>query len=136
MPHNRTPKPGSKWYLPKYEYRHVAAFCLTYNEMRKKLAELNGWHSHPLDGMPHGTTVSSPTENEALERMKLQQKIMLIEQATLMCAGKTLYLPMLLAITRDDTPLWKLKQDYYVPMGKNQFSTMKRQIFYTIAKQL
>lgn len=136
MPHNRSPKLGAKYYLPKAEYKYVVSFCLTYDELRKKLVQLNGWHSKPLDGMPHGTTKTNPTEAEALERLKVSQKIMLIEQAVLECAGKDLYRPMLFAITKEDIPLWRLKQDFGMKMGHNQFSDLRRKIYFTIAKHL
>lgn len=136
MPHNRSPKKSNQWYLPKAQYKYVVSFCLTYDELRKRLVELNGWHSRVMDGMPHSNTKSNPTEAEAMERLKVSQKIMLIEQAVLEVAGKELYRPMLFAITKEDVPLWRLKQDYGVKMGKNQFSDLRRKIYFTISKYL
>lgn len=137
MPHNRSPKPTAKWYLPKAEYKYVVAFCMTYDELRRRLVELNTALKSPeMDGMPHGTDVSNPTESIALQRLKVSQKLMLIEQAVLECAGSKLYRPMLTAITRENMPLWKIKLDFDVEMGHMQFSNLRRQIYFTIAKHL
>lgn len=137
MPHNRSPKPGAKWYLPKSQYKYVVAFCMTYDDMRRKLVELNAVLKSPnMDGMPHAAGVSNPTEVIALERLKVSQKVMLIEQAVLECAGSKYYRPMLTAITKDNMPLWKIKLDYEMEMGINQFTTLRRQIYFTISKHL
>lgn len=136
MPHNRAPKLGAKWYLPRNEYRYVVAFCLTYKDLRQKLQDLNGWHSHDMDGMPRGSGTGDPTQREALERVKIQTKLDIIESCVRECAGEKLYRPMLIAVTRDDMPLWRLKMDFEFEMGSRQFSNLRRKIYYKISKEL
>lgn len=132
MPRNRIPKRSSKWYLPKYEYRMVVNFCLSYYSVRERLAGLGGIRAQALDGMPHGTDTSDPTAREALQKIRLQEKIALIEGTVREVAGDYLYQPMLAAITRDDITIDQILARYRVPMGRNQFLELRRKIYFTM----
>lgn len=132
---DRSPRPGARYYLPRNEFKYVVAFCMTYYELKIKLME-TGSRSHELDGMPHGTNVGNPTESEAIKRVGIESKIKLIEDTVRDCAGDVLYKVMLSAVTEEDMTLPKLKAIYDVPMGKNQFSMLKREIYWRIAKAL
>lgn len=135
MPKNRAPKPGAQWYLPRNEFRYVVAFCLTYYDLKTKLMEM-GSRSRELDGMPHGTTVSNPTESEAIKRLAIESKIRIIEDAVRECAGEVMYKGMLSAITEEHMTFPQLQMMYDLPLGKNQFWMLKRKIYWRIAKTL
>ena len=136
MPHNRSPKPGSKYYLPKYEYKTVVNFCFQYQDLKTKLDALDGQHAVVNDGMPHGTDTSDPTFSEATKRMEISEKIDVIEKTTKSCAGSALYPFMLMAITDETCTYNYLRQNYDIPMGHRQFSELRRKIYYNIAKRI
>jgi len=135
MPHNRAPKQGSKFYLPRAQYRYVVAFCLTYNDLRLKLIDLDGRHSHENDGMPHGSGTSDPTGREGIRRLETTRKIELIEETVREVAGPYMYAAMLASVTSEIT-YDQLRARYNLPIGRNQFSVLRRKIYWTIEKAL
>ena len=132
MPRNRIPKRSSKWYLPKYEYRMVVNFCLSYYSVRERLAGLGGIRAQALDGMPHGTDTSDPTQREAMLRSWLTDKIVLIESTVREVCGDMLYQPMMMAVTRDDVTIDQIMARYSVPMGRVQFINLRRKVYWTM----
>lgn len=145
MPHNRTPKPGSKYYLPKYKYRTVVNFCLQYHELKDELRSIDGWHSGNNDGMPHGTGTSDPVANDAIRRQEIQKKIDIIEESVRECVTG-IYKPfqpyVMKSITTDyigyhylDT-MFQINSSFEVPMTKNKFSELRRKVYYTISKKI
>ena len=132
MPRNRIPKPSSKYYLPKYEYRTVVNFCLSYHSVRERLAGLGGIRAQALDGMPHGTDISDPTARDALVRARLSDQLHLIEGTVRDVCGDYLYRPMLMAITQDDITLEQIMARYSVPMGRTQFINLRRKVYWTM----
>lgn len=135
MPHNRAPKQGSKFYLPRAQYRYVVAFCMTYNDLRLKLLDLDGRHSHEQDGMPRGSGTSDPTGREAIRRADTTRKIALIEDTVLECAGQAMYAGMLASVTSEIT-YDQIRARYNLPISKNAFSVLRRKIYWTIEKAL
>lgn len=136
MPRNRIPKPSSKYYLPKYEYRTVVNFCLSYWAVREKLAGMGGIKAQAMDGMPHSTDVSDPTQREALQRLRLKEKIEIIETTVREVAGEYLYYPMLISITKDDITIEQIMARYQVPMGRRQFIELRRKVYYEMSHKL
>lgn len=136
MPRNRIPKPSSKYYLPKYEYRTVVNFCLSYWSVRERLAGMGGVRAQPLDGMPHGTDLSDPTAREALIRGWLNDKIQLIEGTVREVCGDVLYQPMMMAVTKEDITIEQILARYSVPMGKKQFINLRRRVYWELAKHI
>lgn len=136
MPRNRIPKPSSKYYLPKYEYRTVVNFCLSYWSVRERLAGMGGVRAQALDGMPHGTDLSDPTAREALIRGWLNDKIQLIEGTVREVCGDVLYHPMMMAVTKEDITIEQILARYSVPMGKKQFINLRRRVYWELAKHI
>lgn len=136
MPHNRTPKPGSKYYLPKYKYRTVVNFCLQYHELKDELRSIDGWHSGNNDGMPHGTGTSDPVANDAIRREEIQKKIDIIEESVRECVTGIMQPYILKAITTEYVGYQYLNTMFNIPMGKNQFSDLRRKVYYTISKKI
>ena len=136
MPHNRIPKPNSKYYLPKYEYRTVVNYCLSYWSTRERLASMGGIRAQALDGMPHGTDLRDPTQREALVRMWLHDKIELIETTVRDVAGDVLYEAMMASVTRDDITMEQIIARYSVPMGRKQFINLRRKVYWELAKHI
>lgn len=136
MPHNRTPKPGSKYYLPKYKYKTVVNFCLQYHELKDELKAIDGWHSGSNDGMPHGTGTSDPVANDAIRRAEIQKKIDIIEESVRECVTGIMQEYVLKSITTEYVGYQYLDSMFNIPCGKNQFSDLRRKVYYTISKKI
>lgn len=145
---HRTPGKNSKWYLPKWEYRTVVAFCLQYKDLKKQRDELKSLIGQDVlkgvsyDGMPHGTGVGDPTyqymvKKEAqLNKLRLtEQKIAIIESNVNLVSRELNYW-MLKAITEEDATYDKLRYEDGMPLPKNAYSCMRREIYYRISKDL
>lgn len=136
MPRNRVPKQSSPYYLPKYEYRMVVNFCLSYMDNKSRLANMGGVRAQVLDGMPHGTDLSDPTQREAFIRSWLQAKIDLVESTVRDVCGDTIYPAMLVAVTRENITIDQIMALYGVPMGRKQFIELRRKVYWTMSKSL
>lgn len=136
MPHNRSPKPGSKYYLPKYKYRTVVNFCLQYHELKDELRSIDGWHSGNNDGMPHGTGTSDPVANDAIRRQEIQKKIDIIEESVRECVTGIMQPYILKSITTEYIGYQYLNTMFNIPMGQRQFSELRRKVYYHIAKKI
>lgn len=134
MPHNRCPKKGSKYYLPKYEYKTVVSFCLQYPELKKKLRNFDGFHSIVNDGMPHSNNISDPTANDALIRLEIQAKIDLIENTIRKETG-ILYQWMIQGIT-DEQVTYDMLRAQGMPLNRNEYSLIRRKVYFEISKHL
>lgn len=134
MPHNRAPKKGAKYYLPKYEFKTVVSFCLQYPELKQKLRTFNGFHAIVNDGMPHGNTTSDPTANDALMRSEIQAKIDLIEQTIKKETG-ILYPWMIQGIT-DEKITYDMLRAQGMPLNRNEYSLIRRKVYFAISKHL
>lgn len=134
MSHNRAPKPSSKWYLPYDTYKYVVSFCYAYKDMVRKLEDLDGKHAHVQDGMPRGTETGDPTSKEAIRRVKLQQKIDIIEGAVI-DTDPFLYDWLLEGVTVRHITYSDLEAKK-IPCGKNEYSNLRRQVYYRIAERI
>lgn len=155
MRHNRAPKPGSRYYLPKATYHFVVQFCLSYNEMKSRINTLTvqlseetvmGVSAYTMDGLPHGTGTSDPTAQEAtslletrerLEREldRLKHKTALIEHMTLQEVGKEMYPFVLEGITSEGATMARL-QAKGMPVTQHVYADMRRKVYYAISKVL
>lgn len=136
MAHARAPKPGARYYLPKYTYRTVVNFCLRYYELKDELKAIDGFRSSENDGMPHGTGVSDPTSGDAFKRAEIQQKIDIIESSVRECVTGILQPYILKSITIEYVGYEYLRTVHNIPIGKNQFTELRRKVYYKIAQKI
>ena len=132
----RTPKPGARYYLPKYQYRTVVNFCFQYRELKDQLQALDGWHSKGIDGMPHGNGTSDPVANEVIKREEIIRKIEIIENAVRENTNDVMYPYMIKGITEEECTYNYLANVLRIPMGKNAYTVLKRKIYYDISKYI
>lgn len=148
MPSGRLPSPKSKWYLPPDTYRSVQYFCLSYMELQKEIIELSDEidrigliSGQALDGLPHGTDTTDPTQKQAMKRRELVKrrdkalrKMRIIERAVeeSCFTGRK---AMLLAVT-SNLSYERLKLTHGCPYGKNQFGRMRQQIYWRVAQKI
>lgn len=137
MPHNRTPKKGSKWYLPPYRYKTMVNFCLDYKRMRKELAELSVLSGVNYDGMPHGTTPGDPTARTGERAALLSGKIDMIEQCVRNATSDypVLYEYILAGVT-DDRATYKTLRNRGIPLNEKGFSDRRRRVYFMLSDLL
>lgn len=135
MPHNRMPKPGAKYYLPKYTYKTVTNFCLQYQELKDELRALDGWHSGRNDGMPRGSNTSDPTYSDAVRRVEIAKKIKLIEDTVKECSGY-MYPMMIKGVTEETVTYAVLRDLYGLPLSHREYSLLRRKIYYKLSKRI
>lgn len=136
MAHNRTPKPGSKYYLPKYRYKTIVNFCYQYNELKDELRAIDGWHSGSNDGMPHGSGTSDPVASDAIRRAEIAEKIDIIESAVRENISSVMQPYVLKWITDDHCNLDYLHTVMRCPLGKNQMVDLRRKVYFAISKKI
>lgn len=109
-------------------------FCLAYTNNKRKLQTLGGVRAQALDGMPHGTDISDPTQREALIRAWLQGKVDLVEHSVAEATNgiPILYQPLLMAVTERKMTIDQIMARYRVPMGKKQFLRMRRRVYFLV----
>lgn len=135
MSHNRAPKPGSKWYLPYNTYRMVVDFCYTYGEMQDKLKDLDGQHAIVRDGMPRGNEMRDPTERDGIKRAELTRKIDIIE-SSVRETSRSFQTWLLNGVTNRDLTYTMLRDLYGLPCGKNEYSKMRREVYWRVSEKL
>lgn len=149
MPSGRLPKEGSKWYVPPHTYQMVQHFCLSYMEMQREIVDLSNQidsiglvSAQALDGMPHSTEATDPTERQAILRKELidrrndkLRKLRIIERAVeeSCFTGRK---EMLWAVTNKNMTYERLRALHGCPYGKNQFGRLKQQVYWRIAQKL
>lgn len=135
MPRNRCPKPGSKYYVPKQKFKTVVAFCLSYDELKAELKDLDGRHSKKQDGMPRGSETSDPTSKEAEARIKVENKIKLIEETVMECSGHVLYPFMMMAVTKEEIG-WAWLEANQIPVHRTTYIELRRKIYFEMSKRI
>ena len=125
---------GSEYYLPPSEFRLVAAFCMNYGEFKKKLAWLDGQRAMTYDGMPHGTDVTDPTFKVAEKRVRIQEKIDLIE-STVREVAPEIYEWVLIGITTTASYDY-LRSRLNIPCSKQYYGKRVHRIYYEIAQKM
>lgn len=114
-----------KYGISKAKYRELMYFCMQYHEMKDKIEY--GMHSIDADGQPHGNSIGSPTETQAIQNEQCAHSIHIIEESAKE-ASPELWKYILQSVT-DGTAY-----DYMdVPCGKNQFYNHRRKFFYRLS---
>ena len=135
MPRYRVPRPGSKYYLPKWQYKTVVSFCMQYWELKTRLASVQGLRAVNYDGMPHGTSTSDPTYQSAVQSAEAARKIEIIENAVKR-AAPDMYDWILKSVTEEDMTYEKLRYELGMPCGKNLYAKLRRLVFWYVSKEI
>lgn len=138
MPNNREPSIKDEFYLPKYQYRTAVNFCYQYKELKAEYEATDGQRGMVYDDMPHGSGTSDPAFIIGAKRAELAKKIELIEQSVLSACGsrRALYRLVLLGVTDESMTFNRLKAVYNIPVNKNQYTRIRRAIYWTVAQKL
>lgn len=135
MAHFRTPGPRSKWYLSKYKFHMTANFCLQYKELKAEASDIAGLKAVSYTGMPHGSGVGDPTARQAERIAEASRKVDIIERNVRIVSGE-LYYWLLRGITEEDMTYDKLRYEEGMPLSRNYYSSMRREVYYRIAQEI
>lgn len=135
MPHFRTPGPNAKWYLSKYRFRTVANFCLQYRELKAESQDISGIKGVTYTGIPHGSGVGDPTARQAERIAEASRKVEIIERNVKLVAGELSYW-MIRGLTEENMTYDKLRYEEGMPLPRNYYSQMRREIYWRIAQEI
>lgn len=113
-----------KYGISTERYRELHHFCRQYVEWKEKVNY--GLMAVNSDGMPHGTNVSNPTEQQAFKNEKYLDNILLIEN-TCIEADVEIWTYLLKNVTEGKT-----YEELCVPKGRRQFYDSRRKFFYML----
>ena len=116
----------SDYHISRARYNELKYFCMQYYEKKQKLAHAYSLPEIKNDGQPKGNHVGNPTERQAIDNMKLQKEIELIEQ-TAKEADEEISRWLLMNITEG------IAYEYLdVPKARKQFYESRRYFFYLL----
>lgn len=139
MPLKRDPCRKDPFYLPKYQFRTAVNFCLQYKDLKAEYATMDGRRGMIYDDMPHGTGTTDPTMSVAEARMRISNKIDIIEGAvkTVSCySSKRIATHLLLAVTEEGMTYKELQEKYKIPVDRPSFSRYRRMIYWIVAQKI
>lgn len=113
--------------ITKEAYRELEYFCLQYEKKKRSLSECYSLRSPVCSDMPRSGGTGNPTAKQALNAIKLQKDLCLIEQ-TAIEASRELY-PYLLKNVTDRSMTY---EKMAVPCGRRQFYEYRRLFFYLL----
>lgn len=113
-----------KYEISKERYRELLHFCRQYNEWKSRTNY--GLTATSVDGMPHGSSISDPTVQQALKNEKYSTNINLIEN-TCKEADSEIWKYLLRNVTTGIT-----YEEMQVPRGRVQFYNSRRKFFYML----
>lgn len=111
----------------------LKAFCLQYDEKRSKI--IYGIQGVDYTRNDHGSSISKPTERQALENSRLKYDCEMIEEAAEL-TSKELAPFLLKSVTQDLTyELLEFDEELgRIPVGKTDFYGYRRRFFYYLQK--
>lgn len=132
---------GSKneWKLGKHEYYTAYHYAMQYTEWKDRLRTLtDSVAAIVTDGQPHGSSTGNPTENLAIKRAELTEKMRVVEEtakaATTDCDWMYIYL--IRAVT-DENVTWRyLRQVMGIPCGKNVYYNHRWKFYYLLSQKI
>lgn len=138
MPKIRAEKTG-KWVIGRHEFYAAYHFALQYPEWCDRLKVLtDSVGAIQTDGMPHGNMVGNPTQNLAIQRAEISQKIELVESAAKEATSDCdwMYDYLMRAVTSEGITFVYLKTVMEIPCGKDMYYDRRRKFYYLLNKKL
>lgn len=115
--------------ISKQRYKELKAFCRQYGEKKDKIKY--GLSAVVQDGMPHGNTVGSPTERQAIINAQYTRDVAMIEECAIR-ANPSIWRSILRSVTEGKPYEAVLVDPDYgtIPYGKTDFYGYRRLFFY------
>lgn len=120
----------SRYHLSKHRYLELKHYCLQYPEWRDRVRELTDICSSTFE-TKGSNWPTSETERLALERIRLKNRIELVEK-TAMETDQSLWFYILQGVTEDRTYTY-LRNVMDIPCGKNMYYDRYRAFFWRLS---
>lgn len=117
----------SKYHLSKHRYLELKHFCLQYPEWKEQLKAITELSAIDIGRLGSGQ-ISNETERIAFERLKLQNRINLVER-TAMETDKSLWFYILTGVTEERSYEY-LRQVMGMPCGRNVYYERYRAFYW------
>ena len=136
MPNVRTPRPSSKYYLPKHRYLTAYHYALQYQEWKDEYRSIgDDGAGLQIDPQPHGTKTGNPTETKAIRRAELKDKFSLIESICEKVAPE-IKMWLLRGVTVEGTSYIYLRQMMRIPCGRDYYYDRRRAFYYELSNEI
>lgn len=127
----------NKYWISKHRFYEIQHMCYQYQEWKDEYRTLSEQTVSGIDydGMPHGTGVSSPTENVGIRLTELANKIALVEE-TAIEADPLLAKYILKAVTDENVTFNYLQQVMNIPCGKDMYYSKRRRFYWLMSRRI
>lgn len=125
----------NKYWLERQKYLTLYHYCLQYQSWKDEYVTLDGKKAMVYDGMPHGSSVGSPTENLAIKRAKLSDKIKQLEE-TAVETDPALAKWILKGVTDENATYTYLQMMMDIPCSQNTYHARKRRFYWLLDKKM
>lgn len=127
----------NKWWISTHSFYAAYHFAMKYGEWKDEYRNLENPLSSPgMDGMPHGNGgVSKPTEQAAVKKAELKNKMQLIED-TARETDEQLYNWIMKAVTTEGVTYIYLQNIMRIPCSRNTFYERRRKFYYLLSKKM
>lgn len=125
----------NKYWLSRRRYLSLYHFCLQYQEWKDEYATLDGKKAINMDGMPHGSSVGSPTEALGVRRAELSGLIKMIED-TAHETDPMLAKYILRGVTDENATYTYLQMMMDMPCSRNTYYQRKRRFYWLLSKKI
>jgi len=125
----------SKYWIERQRYLLLYHYCLQYQSWKDEYSTLDGKKAMVYDGMPHGTSVGSPTESLAIKRAELSAQIQGLEQ-TAYEADPALAKWILKGVTDENATYTYLQMMMDIPCSRNTYYSRRRYFFWLLDKKV
>jgi len=127
----------NKYWISKHRFYEIQHMCYQYQEWKDEYRTLSEQTVSGVDydGMPHGTDVSSPTENVGIRLTELANKIALVEE-TAIEADPSLAKYILKAVTDENVTFNYLQQVMNIPCGKDMYYSKRRRFYWLMSRRI
>ena len=113
--------------IGRNEYRELYYFCRQYREKKARLAAIYSPSGGFGGGAPNGSGAKDPTAARAMQAMKIEEDVRLIEETARETAGDVMSRAILRNVC-DGTRYEALRP----PCGRNQFYELRRRFFFLL----
>jgi hypothetical protein len=126
---------GKKYNISHHRFCELYHLCLQYNDWKRELANsTNTMKSLEITDMPSAHTPHRSTEELAIRRAELTDRIRLIEESA-KAADPELYAYILYAVTNEGITYEYLRRVKGMPAGKDKYYESRRRFYWILNKK-
>lgn len=127
----------NKYWISKHRYYEIAHHCMQYKEWKDEYKTLSAQTINGVNynGMPHGTDVGNPVQNQGMRMAMLRDKMELIEK-TADDADPIIGKYILLAATNEGISFNYLKMVMQMPCEKDMYYDRRRKFYWLMSQRM